>query len=563
MSDLIRELSAEVVKKIAAGEVIDRPDAVVKELIENSLDAGASKIEIHLEKGGLKKIEVRDDGRGMSSNDLRKCFLPHTTSKISTLADLEILGSYGFRGEALASMVEVAKVSLESRLKTQPTGHRLVVKDGKIIEDKNFGMPVGTRILVEALFSGIPARKKYINNIQRELTYILKRVTSFALVNYQLQLSLFHEGKKLFEVFCQPKIEARVKEIFGNDFVEQSLSYSFEIEHIKLSGFIGKPQLSLRSPGRQYLFVNGRAVRNHRLAKAIRDAYGSLLEPKAYPAFILFLNLPSQIFDINIHPRKEEVLIFKEELLVSELFTNLQSFFQTKDLTYVLKSKPNSINYLLRDRATDVSFKENFEVGWQLEDKVNQVGDIFQFQNTYLFFELNGELMVVDQHAAHEMILYKDFKNQFEKNLLANKKKFLINQKINLSKEDYFIFKQNQNIFSKIGFIFFLTKKDELIIEQSPAVFSKLDLERVILDLLADISNYGKVVEPDLLTNRALSFLACRSAIKAGDYLTSEQKQNIVQKIIQENTLYTCPHGRPLKIKISKQELEKMFFRKK
>jgi len=563
MSDLIRELSAEVVKKIAAGEVIDRPDAVVKELIENSLDAGASKIEIHLEKGGLKKIEVRDDGQGMSSNDLRKCFLPHTTSKISTLADLEILGSYGFRGEALASMVEVAKVSLESRLKTQPTGHRLVVKDGKIIEDKNFGMPVGTRILVEALFSGIPARKKYINNIQRELTYILKRVTSFALVNYQLQLSLFHEGKKLFEVFSQPKIEARVKEIFGNDFVEQSLNYSFEIEHIKLSGFIGKPQLSLRSPSRQYLFVNGRAVRNHRLAKAIRDAYGSLLEPKAYPAFILFLNLPSQIFDINIHPRKEEVLIFKEDLLVSELFTNLQSFFQTKDLTYVLKSKPNSINYLLRDRATDINFKENFEVGWQLKDKIDQVGDIFQFQNTYLFFEFNSELMVVDQHAAHEMILYKDFKNQFEKNLFANKKKFFINKKINLTKEDYFIFKQNQNIFSKIGFIFFLTKKDELILEQSPAVFSGLDLERVILDLLADISNYGKVVKSDLLTNRALSFLACRSAIKAGDYLTSEERQNIVEKIIQENTLYTCPHGRPLKIKISKQELEKMFFRKK
>jgi DNA mismatch repair protein MutL len=382
------------------------------------------------------------------------------------------------------------------------------------------------------------------------------------MANHQLHIVLFHDGKNLFEVFKQKNRSDRVSEIFGSDFVKQSLSYKFDSEHMSLTGFIGKPQLSLRSPSRQYLFVNGRSVRNYRLSKAIREAYGSLLEPKAQPAFILYLNLPPQFFDTNIHPRKEEVLIFKEDELITKIFDHLQNFLQTKDLTYVLKTDANSTGYLLRDRATEDEFKANLESGWQVRETDQLVKEVFQFQDTYLFFELAGELMVVDQHAAHEMILYNDFLKQFEKNKFLEEKKVIVNKKINLTKENYFIFEQNKNIFSKLGFIFSLTDK-ELNLESSPTLFASLDLERVILDLLDDVSHYGKIVKPDLLTNRALSFLACRSAIKGGDYLTPEQRQNLVKKIIKENTLYTCPHGRPLKIKISKQELEKMFFRKK
>lgn len=351
MATKIKELPAEVVSKIAAGEVIDRPDSVVKELVENSLDAGATKIEIYLDKGGLKRIEVRDNGCGMNAADLRNSFLAHTTSKISNLADLETLTSFGFRGEALASMVAVAKVTLESRIKTEKIGHRLMIQNSQITEDEKFGMPIGTRVVVESLFSGLPARKKFINKVQRELTYILKKMTNFALVNHTVQFVVYHDQRKLFEVLSQTTFADRVSEVFGQEFVDQSLTYKVELANeLKISGLIGKPQLSLRSPSKQYLFINGRMVRHRKIAKVIREAYGSLLEPKAYPVFIIFINLPAHFFDSNIHPRKEEVLIFKEDELITALFEHLQAFLLAKDLTYVLNSQQVTAEYLLRDR---------------------------------------------------------------------------------------------------------------------------------------------------------------------------------------------------------------------
>lgn len=336
MINNIKELPKEVVAKIAAGEVIDRPDAVVKELIENSLDAGAKTIEIYLEKAGMKRIEVRDDGHGMNKNDLQKSFLPHTTSKLKTAEDLESIMTFGFRGEALSSMVAVAKVTLESRQKKDSLGYSLVVKNGKILTENPDGMPIGTRIIIESLFSGIPARKKFINKVQRELQYILKRVTSFALAQHDVQFKVFHDGKKLFEVFKQSSLKNRAKEVLGKSFSEQSLLYEFDQENIKVTGLLGKPQLSLRSPSRQYIFINGRPIRNRQIAKAIRDAYGALLEPKAYPSFIIFITLPSHFCDANIHPRKEEVLLFHDNIFIKNLYEDIHKFLLEKDLTYIL-----------------------------------------------------------------------------------------------------------------------------------------------------------------------------------------------------------------------------------
>lgn len=559
----IFELPDEVVRKIAAGEVIDRPDAVVKELIENSLDAGAKKIEIFLENGGMKRIEIRDDGIGMNLEDLRKSFLPHTTSKLKTLDDLSRVSTFGFRGEALSSMVTVAKVTLESRQASEKLGSHILVVNEKIQEENSIGMPVGTRIIVESLFSRIPARKKFIEKVTRELQYILKRVTHAALSYPSVQFSVFHEGKELFMVFPHTSLKDRMEAVLGENFGRDTLPYSSEFENIQVNGFLGKPQLSLRSPSRQFVFVNGRPIRNRHIAKAIRDAYGPLLEPKAYPAFLLHITLPYDLYDANVHPRKEEVLIFHDDVFIQKIFEHVQQFLQEKDLTYLIQSENIPDQFILRDRATESPFKETFQKGWQVSNPENKILEVLQFKNTYLFYDQGGELMIVDQHAAHERVLYQEFLKKYKENLFDVKKSLKVLEKINIGKENILLFEKSISLFEKLGFSFRIEESGNILVEKIPSVFEGMELQRIFLDFLTDIEEYGKITKPDLLSDRALSFLACRSAIKAGQFLTQEERIRIVEKLKNLDDLYTCPHGRPLKVKVSILELEKMFLRKK
>lgn len=560
---VIFELPVEVVQKIAAGEVIDRPDAVVKELIENSLDAGAKKIEIFLENGGMKRIEVRDDGMGMSTADLQKSFLPHTTSKLKTLEDLSRVGTFGFRGEALSSMVAVAQVTLESRPSWQKLGTHLKVSGKKILEENSIGMPAGTRIIVESLFSQLPARKKFIEKVSRELQYVLRRVTQASLAHPQVQFSVFHEGKELLSLFPHESLTQRVEAVFGESFSHGILPYSAQLEGIQITGFLGKPQLSLRSPSRQFVFINGRAIRNRHIAKAIRDAYGPLLEPKAYPSFLLYMTVPFDHYDANVHPRKEEVLIFHDDIFIPQIFENIKQFLQKKDLTYVVRSGNIPEPLLLRDRATHTQFKNQFSKGWHAVQKEEKTPEIWQFQKTYLLYDDQGELMIVDQHAAHERVLYQEFLDTYTKNITQQGETVTEEKVIEMTSENLFLFEKNIPFFEKIGFSFLFKKNGKILTQKIPKIFQGMDLQRILLDFLDDIQDYGAVIKPDLLSERALSFLACRSAIKAGDTLNPEERLKIVEKLKQLDDAYTCPHGRPLKVRISLQELEKMFLRKK
>lgn len=553
----IHQLAEAVIAQIAAGEVIERPAYAVKELIENALDADATIITISLENGGLRKITVTDNGIGMSEEDLLESFKPHTTSKIATEDDLNEISSFGFRGEALSSIAAISTLIIESRPANSLTGWRLIIKNGMVQEKVPTGMPHGTSVTIQNIFRDVPARKKYLKSSQTELRFIIDMVQRFALANPHVQFILIN-NKKIIHEFISSELQDRIQQIFSQSISEQLIPIEYQDSYISFQGFIGKPQIASTSLQKQFLFVNQRIITDKLVNQRIKQAFGNLLEATHYPFYLLSLELQPTLIDVNVHPRKEQIHFMNGDTILSQLETIIKNTLKNYDLTYQnfqLKNhkkttKGYAANYLRENSAI------NPLLGKQ---KITEDLHIKQIHNLYLIVETAKGVTLIDQHAAHERILYQQFLKAFQSTLqtIALAKPYLMELKPSAT----ILLQQNLEHFQKIGFTIEEFGENTFQITAVPKLLQDNNPIAIIEEMLNDIEDQGNIKEVDEQNQKMLEYLACRSAIKAGDELTAEQALELVRQLDQTENNETCPHGRPTRINISLQEMHRNFKR--
>lgn len=552
---LIKSLPEKLVSKIAAGEVVERPASVVKELVENSVDAEASFIKIEIENAGLRKIQITDDGKGMSDEDIIECFKPHTTSKIFYEDDLFNIVTMGFRGEALSSISSVANVVIKSRQAQEISGNIIEIENGELIRHTSIGMPQGTTVLVRNLFGRLPARKKFLKSNKTEFRNILETVINFSLAHPEVGFFLSNDKRIILDLPSQSSVSERIRVLLGKDIYANLIPISYEEAYYKVSGFVVKPQISTSNRSKQFVFVNKRNVYDNLISTAVKDAYGSLLMPREQPAFVLFFETMPSLIDVNIHPRKEEVA-FTDDNAVYELFKSaIEPAFVNEDLKYSFD------DYI--DNAVDYDFDD--VVNSFLKDESEEFYDneqILQIHNLYLVKQTKKGILIIDQHAAHERILYENIVKQIKEKSVDLVKDLSEPVLFDLSLSETEVLSEYSEILSGMGFDIESFGDNTFKISAVPFYVAAQNAEVLIKEVLEDLMQGKTPKSIDSKTDRALSFVACRSAIKAGDYLTPDEREKLFIELAKAKTIYTCPHGRPVKMELTMNELARMFKRK-
>lgn len=554
----IKILAPELINKIAAGEVVESPASVVKELLDNAIDAGANNIRIEIEDSGYKRIRVLDDGFGMDREDLVNSLKLHATSKIQELDDLWNINSLGFRGEALASIASVSDFQIKSKTSDAEFGYEVKNSRDDGLDIKEVAMNQGTVVTVDNLFAKTPARLRFVNSKSYVMRNITQVVINMSLIFPQISFSLKHNGKDIMQVLSGDTRDARVRSAWGREISDHLLPFASESSYSKVTGYVGRPQIASRSKNRQYVFVNGRPVRVPAIARAIKDTYASLLAPREHPAFILFLDLPARSLDVNIHPRKEEVKILNQREMIDSIVEALEEVLSQNNLTYRLEDHNKMLGDF--DEHSASILRDNAQL-WSLKARDYSKAEIIQLHNTYLIAETEEGGILVDQHAAHERILFEELREIY-KNL--EKKLHILSEALvfDLPHDEASVLIDNIEKFEEMGFIIEEFGPNTFKITQIPDFFRDRDLVRLVKEVSDDLREGRSPKELDYQTERTIAYLACRSAIKAGDYLDMEERRRLLDKLQKTKTHYTCPHGRPSQIEISKQDLEVMFRRK-
>lgn len=556
----IRQLPEILISQIAAGEVIERPCYVVKELIENSIDAKASEILIEIEDSGLNSILVSDNGEGMDQEDIEKCFLPHTTSKLNSdlLTNIQTLG---FRGEALSSIASVSKLKMTSRTRKSKLGFCIEIDNGEVIHKNEVGARIGTSVLVRNLFEKVPARKKFLKSNILEYRQILEIVIQYALSFSHIRFEFRNNKKIILNLDITNSLLKRIEQIFENELSENLLDFKYSDSYLKLNGFIAKPQIATKYNSKQYIFVNNRRVYDPLISGAIKEAYGDLLEDQSNPVFIFNIEVPSDLLDINIHPRKEIVAFPDQKFLFQTILNGVKETLSKNNLTYL---NLNWIGNNYKNGSTN-SYAAKLLKSEVLSKDIRipkyDVERLIQVHDLYLICPSREGLMVFDQHAVHERILYEKFKKSF----LENRKKVVQLEKsliIDLSNSEALILLENINLFKEIGFGIEEFGNNTFKLESVPELFKDWDFKEIIKEILEDLLEFGTTNLIDSKTNKMLQYLACRSAIKAGDKLEFSKAQELLKELEDLDLGYTCPHGRPVKIDIPLSQFDKLFKRK-
>jgi DNA mismatch repair protein MutL len=561
----IYPLSNELVAQIAAGEVIERPSFAVKELLDNSLDAQATKISIELIDSGLTKIVVTDNGFGMSKEDILESYKLHTTSKIRKEEQLLSIKSLGFRGEALASIAAVSSVIIESKTHEEQIGTRIEVTHGTISTVSSLGMPDGTRVIVSNIFDNVPARKKFIKSKRTELKHILDTITDYALCHTSQSWSVAQNGKSILSLSANESFEERISALFGPVIQKGLLPISFVDSYISIIGFLTTPQSSTESLPHQYISINGRPVNDRLLTLAIKEAYGVLLSSDTTPSFFLKITVPFETVDVNIHPRKEEVHYSDERLIFDAMYRAVSETLAKYNLSYQMQFVDPNSSYNTKLTQTPLGHKLKEQVlPWNTTflSSVQKEDAVLQIHNLYLVSQEENGLLLVDQHAAHERILYERFLEEFKEQKTKHQPVELSTPiLVNFTALEIPVFEKMITDFTSLGFLIEPFSGTTYRILSVPSTLVGRNIEECIKDLVngKDIHKYTH--EIDTNSKKLLAYLACKSAIKAGDPLTHEQQKDIVKELRKLPHAVTCPHGRPLKIEISFEELAKLFKR--
>ncbi len=576
-------LDENMVNMIAAGEVIERPASVVKELVENSIDAGATKITIAVEDGGRKLISVTDNGRGMDAEDLSSAFEPHTTSKIKTSEDLRAISTLGFRGEALASIASVAQVKAVSRIGDQLAGHSIEIDCGSKSEVMPTSADVGTTIAVRDIFYKLPARRKFLKSANTEMAHITERFTRIALANTSIELALVHNGRDIYRLNADQGVRSRIAELFSPEIADALLETKSDEKGLRITAYLGRPAIAATSNRLQFIFLNGRFIRDKFISHAIKEAYRGSIDPSRYPAAFIFIHMPYEDYDVNVHPTKIEVRFYNANLVHSQILGCIREKLLATDLDTVARAPQQTASPFRRDsriaEAMEEFFKRHRPAGQRhlgftnsgtYSGHISQLAqaqqDTFvdrkfmQVHDSFIVAESDDGMVIIDQHALHERITYEHLKKRVQDSPLESQK-LLVPESVQLTKAQTDILENNAELIDKLGIEIVPFGPKTVAIQSFPVLLSKAEPADFVRDLIDILSEKGDTLDGDTLLDEVLHMAACKAAIKAGQKLTDgEIEQLLADKETVEHSSH-CPHGRPATIKFTVTELEKQFKR--
>ncbi len=617
----IQKLSPQVINQIAAGEVIERPVSVVKELVENSIDAGSTEIIVEIHEGGAKKITIRDNGSGIHEEDLLLALTSHATSKIRDSNDLVRVQSLGFRGEALASIASVSELTLTTRTAESSHGFKVTgVGNDEIEKPMPAAHPFGTTIEVKDLFYNVPARKKFLRTERTEFSHIEELVKRLALVRFDIAFKLMHNDKAVFDTKAcqtQEEKERRIGAIFSQEFLDNSFYFTHTIEDLRgtltLHGWIAKPTFSRNQTDWQFVYVNGRMVKDRLIAHAIKQAYQDVLYGHRHPAFIVYLTMDPEGVDVNAHPAKHEVRFRESRFVHDFLFrtihqvvakpllemqgnqqsSNAASEFiqpmsepvqQQGRLNFNPSYSSNNASSIFQNSRNDQPVNVYAALGLdQKSEQVNSVLSTFQPQSlagendqvddaplgyalgqlhgAYILAENQQGLVLVDMHAAHERIIYERFKRNIHDQQTLVRQPLLIPKVMQMQGKHVAAVAEFQEELAQVGIVADAFGDHEIVVREVPAALINADIDRLITAVIDDFDRYGSSEKIKAAVNEILSTMACHSAIRHHRKMTLPEMNALLRDIERTERADQCNHGRPTWTSIGMVDLDRMFLR--
>lgn len=588
----IKVLPLQIANKIAAGEVVDRPAAVVKELVENSIDAQATKVTIVIEQAGKTLIQIIDNGEGISLEDIPLAFERHATSKIEKSEDLDRILTLGFRGEALPSIASVSRVELKTCLKSSNIGSIVTLESGKIVKQENAALKQGTAISVKNLFYNTPARRNFLRADITEFQHINKTLKRFFLSYPEIAFTVFHNQKKIYNLPAD-NLENRLTQVLGNEVYEGMVYVHEELSQIELEGYLTKPDLARGNNENQFVFLNKRPIQNRNLNHAIIQGYGNLIERSRYPQFVMYLQVPPGLVDINVHPTKMEVRFANEKSIYHMFLSAVRKGIQSENIipAFALSDRNENreeiakqmkspifsrslkkqiisgqetksekqmfLSYTLPPKETEEDDLQQYSAKY--EDDLTEQPRLWQIHRRYICSQIKSGLVIIDQHIAHERILFEKFQDYLKQDKTIPSQKLLFPQTLELSLEDFLIFNEIKEWLKRIGFSIIELSGRTILIEAIPADV-KIGYEGKILLEIIDYYRANEDREYQQHEKIAAAF-ACKNAIKAGEKLNQLEMTTLVDQLFATKEPYFCPHGRPIIVTLNLEEIDKKFKR--
>jgi len=562
----IRVLSDELVSRIAAGEVIERPAAVVKELIDNSLDAGSTRIIVEVVDGGRKLIRVSDDGEGMTPTDALLAFRRHATSKLRSEHDLYTVRTLGFRGEALPSIASVSKVRLVTACRTEPVGVRLVLTGGALTRSEEAAAPPGTQIEVEDLFFNTPARRKFLKTATTEFSHICQVVQHAALAWPGTRFRLTHNGQAVVDYPAASSRRDRIVQVYGIRFAEQAAAVSAERVGIRVEGLTIRPMHARAGRTPQDIFVNCRPIRNAAVAHAVYDAYGAYLSKGQHPQFILFLDVDPERVDVNVHPTKREVRFADQDLVFQAVRAAVRVAIGAEAKpetgacapTFAPSEPMAGPERLLMGQQEALTVREgSARYGVGADRDVLPLG---QLRRTYLVALVGSELQVIDQHTAHERVLFERLcRSRLGRTVPSQP--LLIPETVEVPAAQAAVLLRHLSDVEQVGLVLEPFGARTFVIRAVPALLASLDYHALALDLADELSQWNTTSPVDARLRSVMASLACHGAVRAGRAMDLPEIKRLIEDWVTEGQPATCPHGRRVALRLPEEELARIFGR--
>jgi DNA mismatch repair protein MutL len=559
----IHVLSPLVADRIAAGEVVERPASVVKELVENALDAGATEITVDVEGAGSTLIRVADDGRGIHPDDLRLAVQRFATSKITDAGDLSAVQTLGFRGEALPSIAAVSQLEITTAVQGGAGGRRIRLSGGEIQDEASIGAPRGTVVTVRHLFFNTPARRKFLKSPAREFSLIVDALQRLALVHPGVGFRLTHEGDEVARYPAGTPTE-RAAAILGEDVMRQALATSHTVNGVIVHGWLGRPELARGTRRQQYLSVNRRPIHNRMLAAAIEQACEQIIPAGRYPVYALSLDLPRDAVDVNVHPRKLEVRFDDDHRVFTALSRAVRETLRSAQLLRPATVPASAVPVLsgaLPLESTPATATEIREAEVTTQGRLPAMRLLGQLHRTYLLAQGETGLIVIDQHAAHERVLYE--------RILAVRRReaptaqaLVTPRPLSLSPGEFTLYENHADVLRVLGFDLEPFGEHTVLMRSVPQRAVAGSAEDLLRDLLAQAADDLRLGAADTLLERLTITTACRSAVRAGDLLSAEQMVRLLRDLAATEDPFTCFHGRPTMVTLPLEQVERWFLRR-
>ena len=584
-------LPENITNKIAAGEVIERPASIVKELLENSIDALSTQITVSIKNSGKSVIKILDDGIGMIRDDALLSLERHATSKISSLDDLSTIKTLGFRGEALSSIASIARLNIISKTKDDETGTQIFIEGGKIRDVKQIASPTGTSVEVNQIFFNTPARKKFLKSDITEMSYISQTFNTISLAYPSIKFRLIKYDKEAVNTSASGDLEIRIGDLFGKDLVKDLIPISREANKMKLSGYISRPSFSLSGRRNQFFYVNNRCVRDKSVNHAIYDAYRTLLPKGRHPALFLFLDISPAVVDVNVHPAKAEVRFANQRLVHDFIYhavfktlsqhkeQHYKDIFQINNTTTgtahdALKSgrqvdKEKFVDttffkfFTCRDQNSKPSANIDFNMPSPTTQNYHRYSDcvpVGQIENSFIVLENSSNMILVDQHTAHERILFEKLEKEFKESKIE-KQKLLFPISVELSHGESVLLENHLEDVNKTGMEVECFGKNIFLIREVPSILEGKDFSALLLEIVEILAEAEKTESFEQIFTETFKILACHGAIRANQNLKHEEIQNLLLTLDKTELPYTCPHGRPISLVFSLKDIKKKFLR--